>query len=723
MRTTRTILHKALLLAILSIVPCVSFSQTWTHDFETAGGYTTSDPECTDNADDYFIRTDGSNVNDDPTGIQGSFYFAAQDIDAAGCPAITGANATMLFDNINISGCSGLSFEIFLAAFNSGGFDASDYVHIYYDIDNSGTWSNLIWIENDGTAFNTTAMIDTDFNGDGDGATLTSAFQNITAPITGTGTVIDIMIEFQVDSGSEDVCIDNLRIFGTGCGAPPTSITTGTVNGAPFNVECATPLTASGTVDFTSTGTFNVGNIYTAQLSDETGSFASPMDIGTLASTANSGSISITIPSNLVTSSNYVIRVISDNPATTGSTSAPFTINQNAVCPFSLPATGLVINEWSNGPTGNQEYYEFVVTGECGQSVDIRGYILDDNNGTFTNPADYDATPSGIAPGHFRFTYDPQWGNIPVGSVIVVYNADEPNAALPADDPTDSNNDSLYVVPHTSTLFERCTTLPTSTAPDSVYSPCFYATAPLNGWGPLSLRNGGDAIQVRTPAGNYYHGVSYGGSEMTGGPHNLKLFNGSGSGMAGWFSDGDVFDVSNWSSGSVAGNQTPGDANNAANFTWLLLMRDSTAATCPIVVLPVEIVEFKGVNAPEGNILYWATASERNADYFKVERTTDGKNWTEIATVSAIGNTTDMSYYNTIDVTFSSEINYYRLIQVDEDGTTTKHTRLVTIDNTEKEGVTLLGIYNLLGQKVDATSKGVQIRLYSDGTTQRVYKH
>ncbi len=364
-----------------------------------------------------------------------------------------------------------------------------------------------------------------------------------------------------------------------------------------------------------------------------------------------------------------------------------------------------------------------MVTGQCGESADIRGYILDDNNGTFTNPADYSGTASGIAQGHFRFTYDPQWGAIPVGSVIVVYNAEDPNPDVPADDPTDANNDSLYVVPHTSTLFERCTSYPLTSSPDSIYAPCTYATAPLTGWNPLSLRNSGDAIQVRQPNGDYYHGVSYGGSEMTGGPHNLKLFSGSGSGMMGWFNNGDIFDVNDWSSGTVTGNQTPGTANNAANYSWLLLMRDTNAATCPIVILPVEIVDFGGVNAPEGNVLYWKTLSERDADYFSVERSTDGKTWTEIGNINAVGNSTEVNHYQTIDVTFSNDINYYRLLQFDADGTKTKHTRLVTIDNTEKEGAMLVGIYNLLGQQVDAHFKGVQIRLYSDGSTQRVYKY
>jgi hypothetical protein len=224
------------------------------------------------------------------------------------------------------------------------------------------------------------------------------------------------------------------------------------------------------------------------------------------------------------------------------------------------------------------------------------------------------------------------------------------------------------------------------------------------------------------PNGDYYHGVSYGGSEMTGGPDNLKLFTGSGGGMAGWFNSGDIYDAADWSSGSVAGNQTPGFANNAANFSWLLLMRDSTATNCPVTVLPVELGNFKGKNAPEGNILFWYTLSERDADYFAVERSTDGKNWQEIGTVNAVGNSTETNTYQLIDVSFSSNINYYRLLQFDNDGTKTKFHRLVSIDNREREDTTLIGIYNLLGQEVGPNFTGVQIRLYSDGTSQRVYK-
>jgi len=91
------------------------------------------------------------------------------------------------------------------------------------------------------------------------------------------------------------------------------SIITGSVSGSPFCPEAAL------NVPFTSTGTFNGGNIYTAQLSDKQGSFAAPIAIGTLASTANSGTIAATIPSKPKAGSKYRIRVTSSDPAVTGS--------------------------------------------------------------------------------------------------------------------------------------------------------------------------------------------------------------------------------------------------------------------------------------------------------------------------------------------------------------------------------------------------------------------
>lgn len=63
-------------------------------------------------------------------------------------------------------------------------------------------------------------------------------------------------------------------------------------------------------------GGFNSNNIFTAQLSDANGSFASPVSIGT--ATTIFGGISATIPTNAASGARYRIRVVASNPATTG---------------------------------------------------------------------------------------------------------------------------------------------------------------------------------------------------------------------------------------------------------------------------------------------------------------------------------------------------------------------------------------------------------------------
>jgi hypothetical protein len=69
-------------------------------------------------------------------------------------------------------------------------------------------------------------------------------------------------------------------------------------------------------VPYAANGTFNAGNIFTAQLSNASGSFASPTNIGTLSSTT-SGIINATV-SATPSGNGYRIRVVSSNPAVTG---------------------------------------------------------------------------------------------------------------------------------------------------------------------------------------------------------------------------------------------------------------------------------------------------------------------------------------------------------------------------------------------------------------------
>lgn len=77
-------------------------------------------------------------------------------------------------------------------------------------------------------------------------------------------------------------------------------------------------------------GTYASGNVFTAQLSDASGSFASPTTLGTLAS-VNSGSIVANIPPSISLGTGYRIRVVSSSPAITDNPSVEFSILD--VCP------------------------------------------------------------------------------------------------------------------------------------------------------------------------------------------------------------------------------------------------------------------------------------------------------------------------------------------------------------------------------------------------------
>lgn len=72
-------------------------------------------------------------------------------------------------------------------------------------------------------------------------------------------------------------------------------------------------------VNYAATGSYVSGNIFTVQLSDASGSFAAPVNIGSLSSTALSGNITATIPATTVTGSNYRLRVVSSAPVINGS--------------------------------------------------------------------------------------------------------------------------------------------------------------------------------------------------------------------------------------------------------------------------------------------------------------------------------------------------------------------------------------------------------------------
>ncbi len=102
--------------------------------------------------------------------------------------------------------------------------------------------------------------------------------------------------------------------------------------------------------------------------------------------------------------------------------------------------------------------------------------------------------------------------------------------------------------------------------------------------------------------------------------------------------------------------------------------------------LPVELVSFSG-SCEDGSVhLSWQTASEFNSSHFDVEKSRDGENWQVIETISAAGNSHELLNYETFDQV-SNALNYYRLNQVDIDGTNKRYDPIVVSCEASSNGI------------------------------------
>ena len=78
--------------------------------------------------------------------------------------------------------------------------------------------------------------------------------------------------------------------------------------------------------------------------------------------------------------------------------------------------------------------------------------------------------------------------------------------------------------------------------------------------------------------------------------------------------------------------------------------------------------------------LEWSTALELNNDRFELERSLDGKNFSTIAEIEGNGTTNEISLYYYTDYNLPSQSKiYYRLTQIDYDGTT-EHLKIVAVN-------------------------------------------
>jgi hypothetical protein len=629
----------------------------------------------------------------------------------------------------------------------------------------TGTWT-------DENALDFTAPVSTGTAGALDG-NLAANKTTISFTITGlsitTGSTFWIRWNDLNSTGADDgLGIDDFSITPQ-APAPSTFITTSPLSTTSFTVNCSTPTT--GTVDFTSTGTFTAGNVYTAQLSNAAGSFATPTSIGTLNSTSNSGTINISIPGGTATGAGYRIRVISSAPATTGTdngSNISITLNPCTI------TTGVV----SGGPfavdcsTSDAGSVAFTSSGTfaVGNTFTVQ---LSSAAGSFASPTAIGtltgASAEGLNPsGSINFTI-PSATASGAGYLIRIIssNPSVTGSSSTANTVTLSGGPCTLTPIHvTSMLFDGCdvscgsgaegkseiifgTTGGYSLTPNATnvvltYTngvPYVMTSAILNNTATTSALNAAagcpglfvDGFGSTIPPNSSFLLVSNNlcvsaltWSNLCGTGPIYVIYGSTGSAPTDTWHDNGNFGnsggVKNFSLSFTATDGTvlsdtysytaPGSATDGNYAKWNEFggspIQQGNMPNCDItpVVLPSELVSFYGLNNHEINSLYWQTASEQNNDYFTLSHSTDGYNFTQLAQLDGGGNSDQTLSYSFDHIRPAAGINYYRLSSTDFDGTT--YQKGVIAVNTKSN----LSFYNVITSSIELSSKS-SIALYS----------
>ncbi len=130
--------------------------------------------------------------------------------------------------------------------------------------------------------------------------------------------------------------------------------------------------------------------------------------------------------------------------------------------------------------------------------------------------------------------------------------------------------------------------------------------------------------------------------------------------------------ISHYTGGMWMQQQTAGAGAGAGPYTKTVT--NLTGSFSPFGIgsgdspLPIELLEFNAVLKEDAVVIDWITSSEKNNDYFVIERTSDGISFLPVATIKGAGNSEQRLYYSTVDSLPVPGVSYYRLKQVDFDG-------------------------------------------------------
>lgn len=180
----------------------------------------------------------------------------------------------------------------------------------------------------------------------------------------------------------------------------------------------------------------------------------------------------------------------------------------------------------------------------------------------------------------------------------------------------------------------------------------------------------------------------------------------------------ETVDINGTNTGEVYMIMITNFSNNPTEITFS--QTGGAATTDCSIVLPITLKSFEVAQINNHNELSWTTSSESNNDYFILEYSSNGEIWSKIEEIAGAGNSNSENTYSTIHRDFEKGVNYYRLKQVDFDGTINTH-NIISIDNTQNGQ--LLKRLNTMGQEVGEGYKGIVFEYYDGGHVKQIFQN
>jgi hypothetical protein len=166
-----------------------------------------------------------------------------------------------------------------------------------------------------------------------------------------------------------------------------------------------------------------------------------------------------------------------------------------------------------------------------------------------------------------------------------------------------------------------------------------------------------------------------------------------------------------------------GNAGDVCNFT--------ISGWTAVGILPLELLNFVGHNEEEKNKIQWVTSSEKNSNFFRLEKSKNGIDFEKLLDYNGAGNSESPKYYNAFDLSPYEDVTYYRLKLFNLDGTD-EYSNIISINNknltdyitdarpnptngllefdinSKTKGKVLVEIYNSKGTLINSEEKNIE---------------